>query len=335
MKPLVRFWNERYGVGRPLETDSWLRRAVNSYVVAGFMNRFPKAAIKFFSRSRGELARLLFVEREGGSYRVLRTMYAFDQPHARGDLLNRVLMHSPAIKAARNRRHIAQWMLDACLRAMPPGPPRLVMAIGGGDGCLEAEVIARAGLDNVYYCGVDRDERAVGENRAVLEKHGLEDRGFTRTGSIADRSDVEETLAAASRRFGVEFDGLSVTVCQGIIEYLDIGSQANDALAGMLGAIHACTRPDGGLVLSQTDFHDRVTFLENGLGWYMRLRGSGEVARELERAGWRISLCEQEPMRLITMCLATKSGVQAWRLDAQSPLREPHVARLEAFSDRR
>ncbi|MDZ7615706.1 MAG: hypothetical protein U1E05_01805, partial [Patescibacteria group bacterium] len=115
MKSLLRFWNEQCGVSRPLEADSLARRLVNRYVVAALMNTFPGTATAVFSRSRGELARRLFVDREGGSFRVLRAMYDFDKPGNAGDVLNRILMQSPAVKAARNRRAIAQRLLELYL----------------------------------------------------------------------------------------------------------------------------------------------------------------------------------------------------------------------------
>lgn len=325
MNALVHFWNEEYGVDRPLEADSWIRRLLNTYVVGALMNRFPHAATRLFARSRGELGRLMFAEREGGSFRVLRTMYRFENAHDCGDLLNRLLMQSPAVKAARNRRKIAQGMLRDCLNAMSSGSPRLVLSVGGGDGSLESEVIADVANRDVYYCGVDQDETAVDENREVLRKHGLEQRGFTFVGKIGQRRDVEMVLQSASRRFGVQFDGVGVSVCQGLIEYLDIGSDANHALAGFLRAIHGCMREDGSLIISQTDFHDRVAFLEKGLSWYMRLRGSEEVASEIEKAGWRIATCEQEPMKLITMCLAVKSNTHHSHLKGKSPWKTPHM----------
>lgn len=335
MEPLSKLWNEHYGVNRPLEADSWVKRLLNTYIVATLMNKFPRMATKLLSRSRGELAHRVFVEKEGGSYRVLRAMYRFEDPHNRGDLLNRVLMQSPAVKAARNRRKIAQWMLKTCLEAMPPGPPRLIMTIGGGDGMLEAEVIAKLQQKNIYYFGVDMDEKAVEENRQMLQKHGLQDRGFTHTGSIIGSSDVKNVLRLASDRFGVEFDGISVTTCQGLLEYIDMHIEGNAALSEMLNAIHARTREDGSLLISQTGFHDRVPYLEKGLDWYMRLRDSDEVAQVLEDTSWQISICEQEPMQQITMCLATKSGVSHWRLDNQSPLHHPHITRHATVAAKR
>lgn len=330
MKSLSKLWNDHYGVNRPLEVDSWAKRLVNNHIVATLMNVFPRLAVKVFSLSRGELAHRLFKAREGGSYRVLRTMYRFEDAHSQGDLLNRLLMQSPAVKAARNRRKIAQWMLETCLSAMPPGPPRLIMTIGGGDGMLETEVIAKLQQKNLYYCGVDMDEKAVDENRQVLEKHGLQDRGFTHTGSITQADDIDNVLRLAGERFGVEFDGLSVTTCQGLLEYIDMHSDSNENFLKMLRAIHSKTREDGSLLISQTGYHDRVPFLEKGLQWYMRLRESDEIVQVSEEAGWKISICEQEPMQQITMCLATKAGIGNWRLDAQSPLRQPHIARRAA-----
>ncbi|MGD9127508.1 MAG: hypothetical protein PVH19_09035 [Planctomycetia bacterium] len=327
MKPLLKLWNERYGVNCPLEVDSWSKHLVNTHIVATLMNVFPRLVTKIFSRSRGELAQRLFRAREGGSYRVLRAMYRFEEPHNKGDLLNRILMQSPAVKAARNRRKIAQWMLETCLRSMPAGPPRLVMTIGGGDAMLEAEVIAKMEQKNIYYFGVDMDAKAVDDNRQVFEEHGLDGRGFTHTGSITQVDDIDNVLRLAGERFGVEFDGLSVTICQGLIEYIDMHSDSNENLLKMLRAIHSRTREDGSLLISQTGHHDRVTYLEKGLEWYMRLRESDEVAQVLEEAGWKISICDQEPMQQITMCLATKAGIEGWRLDAESPLRQPHIAR--------
>ena len=332
MKPLLQFWNQQYGVARLLEADSWVRWLLNRYVVAALMNHFPNTATKIFSTSHGELARLLFREREGGSFRVLRAMYRYDAPHNRGDLINRLLMQSPAIKAARNRRTIAQRMLEVCLAAQPSGVPALVLAVGGGDGSLEAEVIARTPRPDVYYCAVDKDERAVGENREVLRRHGLDGRGFVFLGNVAQQRDLEAVLDAARQRFEVPFDGVGVAVCHGIAEYLDIGFRTNDTLAELLAAIYACTRPEGRLVISQTDYHDRVKYLERGLSWYMRLRSIDELAAEVEKAGWRISVCEQEPMRLITMCLAVKSDSQYVRIDSPSRTGPPHHKKGEGVS---
>jgi SAM-dependent methyltransferase len=327
MNALVQFWNERYGVERPLETDSRIHRLLNRYVVAALMNAFPKTATKLFSLSRGELARLLFVERDGGSYRSLRAMYAYDDPRNRGDLINRLIMQSPAIKAARNRRIIAQRMLQRCLEAQPADSPTLVLAIGGGDGNLEAEVIARTAEREVYYCGVDKDERAARENQNTFATHGLEGKGFVFVGAVTGNRDLEAVVDSARRRFGVPFEGAGVTVCHGIAEYFDIGSEANDALAALLGAIYACTRPDGSLVISQTDYHDRVKYLERGLSWHMRLRSGEELATEVEKAGWQLSVCEREPMKLITMCLAVKSEVRPLRIDGPSQLGQPRAKR--------
>ena len=321
MNSVLQFWKERYRIDRPLEIDSRISRMLNRYVVAGMMNTFPHAVTKVLSFSRGELARLLFVEREGGSFRSLRAMYEYEDPQKRGDLINRLLMQSPAVKAARNRRIIAQQMLQRCLEAQPSDTPALVLAIGGGDGRLEAEVLARMSKRNVYYCAVDKDERAVEENQKTLKEHGLAGKGFVFLGNVAEKSDLLAVLEAAERRFGVTFDGASVTVCHGITEYLDMGSTTNETLAGLLTAIHGCTRTEGNLIISQTDYHDRVKWLERGLSWYMRLRDIDEVATEVEKAGWQISICEHEPMRLITMCLAVKSDVKHLRIDSPSQLR--------------
>jgi len=333
---LRQFWQERYGLAQPLEGDSRLRRLLNRYVVAALMNSFPRAATKIFSLSNGELARLLFVEREGGSFRVLRAMYEHENARNRGDWINRLLMQSPAIKAARNRRAIAQRMLQQCLEAQPAGLPTLVVAIGGGDGSLEAEVIARVAGRDVYYCAVDKDDRAVADNEAVLRRHGLAARGFVFVGTVAEESDLEAVLDCARRRFNVAFDGAGVSVCHGIAEYYDIGSKTNETLAGLLRAIHGCTRAGGSLVISQTDYHDRVKYLERGLSWHMRLRSSDELAGEVAKAGWQISVCELEPMGLITMCLAAKSAAEHVRIDGPGRVRQPRVQRpLPAVARRR
>ena len=174
---------------------------------------------------------------------------------------------------------------------------------------------------DVYYCGVDKDERAVEENQKAWKEHGLEGRGFVFLGNVAEKSDLLVVLDAAQRRFGVRFKGVSVAVCHGIAEYLDMGSTGNETLARLLTVIHGCTRPEGNLIISQTDYHDRVKWLERGLSWHMRLRGIDEIAAEVEKAGWQISICEHEPMRLIAMCLAVKSDARHLRVDSPSQLR--------------
>ncbi len=325
MNPVLEFWDKRYSVGRPLEVDSWLSRAVNRHVVGTLLNTFPRAATRIFAMSRGELAQRLCVDKEGGSYRVLRAMYEFNDPGRRGDVLNRMLMQSPAVKAARNRRSIAERMLDACLKNQPADLPILVLALGGGDGSIEASALARSPRRDVYYCSVDKDEKAIEENRQVMQRHGLAERGFVFTGDVAEKNDLQAVLDAARRRFDVPFDGVGIAVCHGIAEYMDLGLRGNDTLARMLTAVLACTRPEGNLVISHTDFHDRVRFVERGLRWEMRLRGMEELAAEIEKAGWQISVCEHEPMKLITMCLAVKSDRPYMRTDSPSQVRHPRV----------
>ncbi len=304
MNAMIRYWNDKYGVFPNLETDAPIRSLLNKHVVAAFMNRFPRTATGVFAQSNGELARLLFTEREGGSFRVLRAMYQFEDGGNRGDLINRLLMQSPAVKAARNRRKIAQRMLKRSLDDLPADHPIFVLAIGGGDGRLEAEVIACLKRHDVYYCGVDRDPRAVDANREVLKQHGLEDRGCTVVGGIYEASDVEAAVAFTEQQCNVRFDGVGVCVCQGVAEYLDIDSSTNRTLSGMLSAVRTSLCKDGRLMISHTDYHDRVEFLEKGLQWHMRLRNRDELAAVVEQAGWKISVCEHEPMKLITMCLA-------------------------------
>ena len=291
---------------------------MNRYVVAGLLNAFPKTVTKFLALSRGEFARLLIVEKEGGSFRTLRAMYEYEDPQKRGDLINRLLMQSPGVKAARNRRKVAQHMLQRCLEDQPAEKPALVMVLGGGDGRLEAEVLARVPRRDIYYCIVDKDDRAVEENRKTMNELGLEGRGAVFLGNIAEKADLLAVLDNARRRFGVQFDGADVAVCHGIAEYMDVGLQTNDTLSRMLTAIHDCMRPEGSLLISQTDYHDRVRWVERALGWYMRMRSIEELAGEIERAGWQIVICEHEPMRLITMCMAVKSDRQHLRIDSPS-----------------
>ncbi len=334
MKPLLHFWNKQYRIDPPLEDDTWFRDLLNRRVVGKLLNTFPRAATRLFARSRGELAQRLCVDMEGGSYRVLRAMYDFNDPDRRGDLLNRILMQSPAAKAARNRRALAEQMLGACLGEQPADAPLLVLALGGGDGNIEAGAISRSSRENVYYCSVDKDEKAVEENRRVMQRYGLAGRGFVFTGDVAEKHDLQAVLEGARRRFDVPFDGVGIAVCHGIAEYMDLGLPGNDTLSRMLKAVLACMREEGNLIISQTDFHDRVKFVERGLQWKMRLRDRKELEAELEKAGWQIALCDHEPMRLITMCVAVKSNRPYRRIDSPSYVRRPHAERPARGSSR-
>jgi hypothetical protein len=335
MNPHLQFWNEKFPVDRPLEIDSWGHRLLNRYIVSNLMNAFPKAATKVFARSKGELARLIFVEREGGSFLVLRAVYEHEDPRKRGDVLNRILMQSPAVKAARNRRLIAQQMLFQALQSLPPDVPSLVLAIGGGDGSFEADAMSRAGNPNVYLCIVDTDRRAVGEHENVLAKHNLVGKGTVLVGTAVVKSDLEEVLDKAGRHFGVLFDGIAITVCHGIVEYLDIGVEGNAVFSELLRAIYGCTRNEGMLLLSQTDHHDREPFFTRGLSLYMRLRDQDEITEEIEKAGWKIAVCEPEPMKLITMCSAIKTDREHLRIDSPSQIGKPRKRQSSERPSRR
>ena len=210
-----------------------------------------------------------------------------------------------------------------------------MLAIGGGDGRLEAEVLARCPRQDIYYCGVDKDPRAAEEIENTLAQHGLSGRGFVFLGNVAEESDLVAVLQSAEKRFGVPLDGAEVAVCHGITEYLDIGSRANETLSRLLRAIYGCVCPGGSLIISQTDYHDRVRWLERGLSWYMRLRDIDELAAEVEKAGWQISICQHEPMRLITMCLAVKSEARPLRIDGPSQRRRAHTERNVLTAGRR
>ena len=77
------------------------------------MNTFPKTVTKVFSLSNGELARSCPSWSETAARTVpCERMPATEDPLYRGDQINRLIMQSPAIKAAKNRRIIAQRMLQ-------------------------------------------------------------------------------------------------------------------------------------------------------------------------------------------------------------------------------
>jgi hypothetical protein len=137
-------------------------------------------------------------------------------------------------------------------------------------------------------------------------------------GTAAVKRDLEAVIEKAGRHFGAIFDGLAVTVCHGIVEYLDIGVNGNAVFSTLLRAIYDCTRADGALLLSQTDHHDRVRFFTRGLALHMRLRGQDEITEEIETAGWKVTVCEPEPMQLITMCSAIKTDRDHQRIDSPS-----------------
>ena len=327
MNPLLRFWNEQCQTNGRLESDSWLRDQLNRRLIGTLLNTFPRAATRLFAASNGELARRVCVSKEGGSYRVLRAMYKVDPPHDRGDVLNRLLLQSPAAKAARNRRMIAERLLDAAIASQPTDSPVLVLALGGGDGHIEAGPIARSPRQDIYYCSVDKDTKSIEENRQVMERHGLAGHGVVFTGDVTEKTDLQAVLESARRHFNARFDGVGVAVCHGIAEYMDVDLPGNDTLARMLGAACDCVKPEGRLIISHTDFHDRVRFMERGLCWRMRLRGMEELAEQIEKAGWQLIICEHEPMGLITMCAAVKSERPHVRVDGPSHMGRTTTAR--------
>lgn len=310
MESLQHFW--RSTLGRSdlrLEADSLLGRFTNRFLLAPLLNAFPSLASRLFSSSHGELARLLFKEREGGSFLVLDTMYEYEGGKERREFLHNVMMHSPAIRAARNRRRIAQVLLATHLQLAADDRPMLVLAVGSGSGRLEAEVLGEVRNRNVYYCGLDIDPRAVAATEATLRQHHLTANGIALAGTINGHDDVANLLEQIERRLGLQFPGIDITMCHGVAEYLDLCSTANAQLSQLVRVLHTHTRQDGALVISQTHRHDRVHFLESALGWHMRLRDADEFRAVIESAGWNVQVCEKEPMGLISMCLAAKDSM--------------------------
>ena len=160
---------------------------------------------------------------------------------------------------------------------------------------------------------VHKDPCAVSQNQEVFLAHGLAGRGFVHVGSVTAWCVIlEAVLDSARQRFGVAFEGPSVTVCHGIAEYFDIGFKneriaLGDALRDL--RLHAAGRAAG-------DQPDRLSRSGEVSGArpvvvYAVLRSGEELAAEVDKAGWQLSICEHEPMRLITMCLAVKSAAPA------------------------
>ena len=319
------FWNERYGVDRPLEADSRVARLLNRYVVAALMNAFPHAATKVFSLSKGELARLLFKERDGGSFRSLRAMYEYENPRNRGDLINRLLMQSPAIKAARNRRTIAQRLLARLF-----GRTALGLA-GARAGGRRWRWKPRSGSD----CPFAAARRLLLHRRYRRQNRRREPEGAAKAWPCGSRfrlrghdcrherhGECRPGRRKAIRRSLRRTEHHCLPRHHRILRHR-IGSQP-DTLATARGNSRLHTA-EGNLIISQTDYHDRVKYLERGLSWHMRLRSREELAAEVEKTGWQISVCQHEPMRLITMCLAVKSDVPQRRVDSPSQVAQPRA----------
>ncbi len=284
-----------------LESENFLKSFLNRHLIGRLMNSFPNLANSLLSRSEGEIARLLYKDREKGTFRVLNEMYDYEKSKTT-DVLEKLIMESPAVKAARNRKKIAQYLLKLTLENSKRS--KFIFSVGGGNGRLELEVLKDYPVN--YYCCLDTDERAILEGEALAKKFRVSDQTIFLKGSIRNKDDLNSVTRMATERFLKHFPYLDIVLCQGVFEYFDMKRCSNRQLNNVLTAIYEKTSSNGILLASQTDYHDRVKYLEKGLDWYMRLRSREEVKNEMERVGWCVEYCEKEPMNLITLSLSSK-----------------------------
>ena len=123
-----------------------------------------------------------------------------------------------------------------CLSGGPAGRRAILAGDWGRRRKPRSRCHRRSTNRNVYHCSVDKDEKAVEENRQVMQRYGLAGRGFVVTGDATRKNDLEAALDAARRRFAVPFDGVGIAVCHGITEYLDLGVSGTTLWRG-------CSRP--------------------------------------------------------------------------------------------
>jgi len=274
---------------------------LNEFVIGPMMGNFPNITNKILSRSRGELSRLFFEERctGHGSFKIFEEFYRYDPNSNPGDFLNKLMMESPAIKAARNRRKIAQRQLEDELENR--SGKTLVVSFGGGNGALELEVIKRIGKE-VYYCSIDNDDYSIEDGNRIAREMGLE----TTTLYLNEHADTlspeyfHHLEFKLMEHFGIT-QGIDIATCHGFTEYLDRGKNTDKEFIGLIKNLYDVAERGSTLFLSQTSKHSREKYLVKGLDWVMRLRTLKEVKTLLENSPWILKYIEKEPMGIISM----------------------------------
>ncbi len=285
---------------------------IKNRIVAALLNYGYPLLNPLLARSKGELAQLWFRTPgyEKSSWRTFEAFYHFEEKKEHGDLGNKLLMASPGVRASRNRKKIALRLLENQLKEYS-GSPVLVNNIGGGSGSRELRVIKNAGRRDIFYCSTDTDSAAADYGDKEAKQISMSMRSFFASKKLdfSSPSEVQSFFGEMNQHYfssKPQFHAFDISLLLGVTEYCDLHTRANTELDQLLQGLHQHTSPRGRMIMGQTDHHDRVRYVEKGLGWKMRLRSQDEIADHIERSGWNILYCEKEPMNVITMILAEK-----------------------------
>ena len=281
---------------------------VTNKPIAWFMNNYPNLTNKIGSLSKQDLAYYVFHDDNcpSGSYKQLNAIYDFET-NQEVDLINRLLNVSPALKAARNRKKLAQHLLKKALSGSD-NKPLSIFSFGGGDERLSLEVMAEVKKKNVYLISIDSQAVAKTDGQKRAQELDLNNQAcfITEFNDSNKYTMLRDFLLTASEILKVQLSEINAVMAHGFLEYLDLNKNTNTEFSSFLNNSIKFGSRDLKLILSQTDLHDRVPYYEKGQNLFMRLRGKDELKREIEMQDLRIEYMEKEPMNIITMMYCSK-----------------------------
>jgi len=290
-----------------LEKPPKISSVINK-AIAWFMNSYPYFSNNIFSHSKSDLAYYLFHDKEcpKGSFKQLNEIYDYECGK-KGDFINRIINLSPALKAARNRKKIAQQLLKIAI-SNEHSNPIVIFSLGGGDSRIELEVMAELKKADVYLVSIDLQTDAKVEGKRLSGKLGLANQAYFVTDFIEFKnlSQIDKYIKEASEQFGIVIKNIDIIMAHGFLEYLDLKTESDEELSVFMKSILSLGRDGTKLILSQTCVHDRVPYYEKGLNLYMRLRNKDELIKELLNHQLKIEYAETEPMGIITMVYCLK-----------------------------
>lgn len=156
---------DQISIEKPSKISLFLNKAI-----ALLMNNYPTFANTILSHSKSDLAHYLFHDPTcpKGSFKQLNEIYDYEYGK-KGDILNRIINLSPALKAARNRKKIAQQFLRLVI-AKAYKNPTVIFSFGGGDSRIEIEVMAEMDMKNLYLISIDAQTEAKVEGEKLAKK---------------------------------------------------------------------------------------------------------------------------------------------------------------------
>lgn len=292
-------WN-----GEHYEDLGGLTMHITNAIITPLLNNLPRKVIRdLIAKSKGDTGKLLLTR--PGSYVLFNSIYRFGEKGA-VDVLDKVLNNTIAARAVRNRfLFVKEALYRMGKESIHDSGTAAFFGIGIGDGNAEIHVMRRL-LDElggqVYLVAVDHDKEAIkaGMQRASdvhVENHVLFLEG---SANLKEVPDLQHFMDEAENLFGSKIKA-NIVINIGLNQYLDVDpgshgvARGSDEIIGLLTSYYNLLDKGGWILSDNTDFHDRIPFLERSLDWFCSYRSLDVLTRLVSETGFRVEYHGKDP----------------------------------------